>query len=78
MSTTAPVHVDRPGARDLRLVLLIALAALIARVLAALLLPDQTVHLPDAKSYRDMALQLWATGRTSHIYAMPLYPLSSC
>jgi hypothetical protein len=75
MSSTAPVHVDQSSARDLRIVCLIMLAALVARVLAAFLLPDQTVNLPDAKSYRDMAQQLWATGRTSHIYAMPLYPL---
>jgi hypothetical protein len=77
MNSATIANTDHLTARDLRVVLLVMFAALLVRVLAALVLPDQTAHLPDARSYRDMAQQLWTSWRTTHIYAMPLYSLLS-
>ncbi len=52
----------------------IALAtALLVRVAAALLLPDQ--GMPDAAVLRASALSLWSTGRLGASHIMPLYPL---
>ena len=46
--------------------------ALVLRVAAALILPDQ--HFSDAEGYRVAAASLWATGRIGSPIIMPLYP----
>lgn len=50
-------------------------AAAVARVIAAAVVPDQSVWLPDVTSYRDSAAQLLQQWRISNPYQMPLYPL---
>ena len=54
-------------------VLPLALAlALMLRVAAAVVMPDQ--HFPDAAGYRAAGETLWATGRLAEAHIMPLYP----
>ncbi len=53
----------------------IFLVGLVARVIAAIILPDQTALLPDSVSFRDNAAKFLAEGRISNPFEMPLYPL---
>jgi Gpi18-like mannosyltransferase len=52
----------------------ILLAAFAMRVLAAVIVPDQSVMLGDAVAYREVGKSLWATGQLNALYFMPLYP----
>ena len=52
----------------------ILLAAFALRVLAAVIVPDQSVMLGDAIAYREVGKSLWATGQMNALYFMPLYP----
>jgi 4-amino-4-deoxy-L-arabinose transferase-like glycosyltransferase len=49
--------------------------ALVLRIAAALLLPDQSALLPDVAAYRETAAQFSAHWRSTNLYQMPLYPL---
>ena len=57
------------------LVAAILLLALVLRILAAVLLPDQGQLLPDASAYRDSAADLLKYWYVTNPYQMPLYPL---
>jgi 4-amino-4-deoxy-L-arabinose transferase-like glycosyltransferase len=48
---------------------------LLARIIAAYWLPDQSAFLIDSIDYRESAHQLLAHGRIANPYQMPLYPL---
>jgi len=54
---------------------LVVICALTTRVLAAVVLPDQSALLPDAISYREAAAHLAAHWRIDNPFEMPLYPL---
>lgn len=53
----------------------ILVLALILRVVAALVIPDQSPSLPDVLDYRDSALYLLNHWHMANPYQMPLYPL---
>jgi thiazole synthase ThiGH ThiG subunit len=46
---------------------------LVLRLVAAVMLPDQTAKLPDAQEYRNAASQLLHGGFIVYHYFMPLY-----
>jgi hypothetical protein len=52
----------------------ILLSALILRLIAATLMPDQTPHVPDSLTYRALGHQLWQGNVFGTPYFMPLYP----
>ena len=52
----------------------ILVTAFALRVLAAAIVPDQSVLLGDAVAYREVGKSLWATGQMNALYFMPLYP----
>jgi 4-amino-4-deoxy-L-arabinose transferase-like glycosyltransferase len=54
--------------------LFILLAGFALRIVAALILPDQSATLGDAIAYREAGQSLWATGQLGTPYHMPLYP----
>jgi hypothetical protein len=54
--------------------LFILLAGFTLRIVAALILPDQSATLGDAIAYREAGQSLWATGQLGTPYHMPLYP----
>ena len=53
----------------------IILLALAARLVAAIVIPDQTATLPDAIVYRELGRDFWSTFQISRPYYMPLYPM---
>jgi hypothetical protein len=53
----------------------ILLLAVILRVIAAIVIPDQSSLLPYAIAYRDSAAQLLKHWQMTNPYQMPLYPL---
>jgi hypothetical protein len=53
----------------------ILLLAVILRIIAAYLLPDQSQLLPDANDYRNSAVYLLRHWQMANPYQMPLYPL---
>ncbi len=72
VSPFVPTDVASRLFRGNGVLLLALLIALLARVAAGLLLPDQ--HFPDAAGYRESAQQFWQSGHTNNLNAMPLYP----
>jgi hypothetical protein len=54
--------------------LFILLAGFALRIVAALILPDQSATLGDAIAYREAGQSLGATGQLGTPYHMPLYP----
>src|SRR5262249_51061205 len=47
---------------------------LMLRIVAALVVPDQSAVLADSIFYREAGKALWATGQLGNPYWMPLYP----
>ena len=62
-----------PPPNDRRLLTAILVAALLVRILVALILPDQ--GFPDALGYRASGQQFWQTFRLGAQNIMPLYPI---
>jgi 4-amino-4-deoxy-L-arabinose transferase-like glycosyltransferase len=56
-----------------RILTAILIAAFLARLVVAYLLPDQ--GFPDAQGYREAGLQFWRTFHIGSTYIMPLYPI---
>ena len=50
------------------------LLALVLRLVAAALVPDQSSHVPDSLTYRELGHQLWQGSLFGSPYFMPLYP----
>jgi hypothetical protein len=61
--------------RERIIIAAILLLAVILRVIAAIVIPDQSSLLPDAIAYRDSAAQLLKHWQMTNPYQMPLYPL---
>jgi len=53
---------------------IVVLAGFALRVIAALVVPDQSATLGDAVAYREAGHSLWATGHLGTPFYMPLYP----
>ena len=60
---------------DRGIIAAIMILALVVRVLAAIVIPDQSHLLVDAVGYRESAVELLRHGHTGNPYQMPLYPL---
>lgn len=56
-------------------IFLILLIALLVRLAAALLVPDQDALFSDAASYRQAGRDFWSNLNFDNIYIMPLYPI---
>ena len=71
--TLTPNRIERIA--DLRFTLLaILFAAFALRMMAAIIVPDQSPILGDAIAYREAGKSLWANGQLNALYFMPLYP----
>jgi len=71
--TLSSSWIERIAASRLTLIAILV-AAFALRVLAAAIVPDQSVLLGDAVAYREVGKSLWATGQMNALYFMPLYP----
>ena len=72
MITSAMGTPNSPSSRiSLAIILLLAL---ILRLIAATLMPDQTPHVLDSETYRGLGHQLWQGHIFGSPYFMPLYP----
>jgi 4-amino-4-deoxy-L-arabinose transferase-like glycosyltransferase len=71
--TLSSSWIERIAASRLTLIAILV-TAFALRVLAAAIVPDQSVLLGDAVAYREVGKSLWATGQMNALYFMPLYP----
>jgi hypothetical protein len=61
--------------RERIIIVAILVLAVILRIIAAVMIPDQSQLLPDAIGYRDSATHLLKHWQMANPYQMPLYPL---